>query len=108
MLIILGLGLSGAMAWVSFYLYDVIAHQDLPGGGGRSRWAGGPEFTRTVFELFGAVFLFGLVSMATGAFQVRTGRRPHPVLLALMFLLVAVMVYLGYRIIISAGQPDGP
>ena len=84
------------MAVIAFSLHATIVHGSDPGA--RSHWNGGPEFTRTMFELFGAVFLFGLVALAAGVFQVSTGRRSR-VSVTLMLLVVAAIIYLGYGIL---------
>ena len=96
LLIVMGLGLSVAMAMVAFWLYQATAFPALSAR--PSHWHGGPEFTRTTFELFGTVFFFGLVCMGGGTLQVCTGRR-NRLLLIPMLLLLAAMAYLGHGII---------
>jgi hypothetical protein len=98
LLIVLGPSLSVGMAVISYNLYSAIVTQDLPGAS--SRWHGGPEFTRTAFELFAAVFALGWTIFAGGLYQVRTGRR-HPVLVALVLIVAAIIAYLVYKIILS-------
>ena len=95
LLIVLGLMLSFAMAGLSFYLWRTIHY---PGqSGGTSRWTGGTEMTDRTFQLFGTIFVFGLVCLATGIFQVRTGRR-NLIFLVLLLLLVGLMILLGSQI----------
>lgn len=94
--VVAGTGLCLAMLGIGGYLYTLILHRDDPGA--HSRWTGSPEFTRLVFELFGAVFLFGLLAAVAGAYQIRHGR-PDRFLAAGLFLLLAVMFYLGYGIL---------
>ena len=101
LLIVLGPILSVGIAVIAFHLHDTIVHNDDPGS--HSRWTGSPELTRTAFELFGAVFLFGLIASAAGVFQVRTGRR-NATLAALMVLAVAGMLYLGYKVTSAVGS----
>jgi hypothetical protein len=94
-LIVLGLALSFGMAGLSFYLWRTIHY---PGqSGGTSRWTGGAEMTARTFQLFGTIFAFGLVCVATGFFQVRTGRR-NMMMVVLLLLLVGLMIFLGNQI----------
>ena len=95
-LIFLGMSLSAAMAYLSYVIHQVILRNGEPGS--RSHWNGSAEFTRTVFELFGTVFVFGLVATAAGVYILRT-RRISRVLGALMALLGLGMGYLGYVIV---------
>lgn len=100
-LILFGSGLSVAMAASAFYLSNTIVFNKQSGP--HSHWNGGPEFTRTTFELFGSIFLLGILSVTGGGYQVSTGRR-HPVLVALVFPVAGAVAYFGYCII-SAPHP---
>jgi hypothetical protein len=91
LLIVLGLMLSCAMAGISFYLWQTIHYP------GQSRWSGSAEMTARTFQLFGTIFVFGLVCLATGIFQVRTGRR-NMIAVAFLLLLVGIMIFLGNQI----------
>ena len=99
LLIVLGPCLSVGTVVIASSLHQTIVHGNDPGA--RSHWNGSPELTRMAFELFGAVFLFGLVALAAGVFQVGTGRR-NRVLLVFMLLVVAAMFYLGYGVYMAA------
>ena len=90
-LIVLGAGLSVGITAIANYIYLGIHHDSLPGS---PRWTGSPEFTHVTFELCAAIFAFGFVSILAGAYQVWRGRR-HPLLVALVIALAAVIVYLG-------------
>ena len=95
LLIVLGLMLSLGMAGLSFCLWRTIHY---PGhSGGTSHWTGSVEMTDRTFQLFGTIFTFGLVCLATGIFQVRTGRR-NMIAVALLLLLVGLMIFLGNQI----------
>jgi hypothetical protein len=95
LLVVLGLMLSLGMAGLSLFLWRTIHH---PGqSGGTSRWTGGAEMTDRTFQLFGTIFVFGLVCLGTGIFQVRTGRR-NMILVVLLLLLVGLMFFLGNQI----------
>ena len=95
LLVALGPMLSLAMAGLSFYLWRTI---HFPGqSGGASRWTGSAEMTARTFQLFGTIFVFGLACLATGIFQVRTGRR-NVISVVLLLLLVGLMFFLGNQI----------
>ncbi len=95
-LIVLGPGLSAAMALAARELYGASTLARLTGR--PVRWHGSPEFTRTAFELFGAVFLIGVAVFLGGVYQVRTGRR-HRVLVVFTLGLAAVTAYLVCSVI---------
>ena len=95
LLIVLGLMLSIGMAGLSLFLWRTIHYQGQMGG--TARWTGSAEMTARTFQLFGTIAAFGLVCLATGIFQIRTGRR-NVVFVVLLLLLVGVMVLLGSQI----------
>ena len=95
LLICLGVGLSGGIAYIASVIHHLIVRNGAPGS--TSHWNGSAEFTRVVFELFGTVFVFGLVSIAAGLYILRT-RRISRLLGAIMVLLAFGMGYLGYVI----------
>jgi len=98
LLIVLGSLLSVGIAVMATILALTI-HNDQPQG---SHWTGSHEFTVHVFELFAAVFVFGLVALAGGIFQLRRGRASWPAMIVLIAL-VLVMFFLGQQIV-SAPQ----
>lgn len=91
-MVFLGPLLSISMSVIAFYLWQTIALKGQLGS--HSRWTGSHEMTVSTFELFAAVFVFGLVALAAGIFQIRRGR-PNKILVAMLFLLVAIMIFLG-------------
>ena len=99
-LMVLGAGLSVSMAVSAWYLFVTITFYKQSGAHGH--WNGGLEFTRLTFELFGAVFVCGLLVMTGGCYQASTGRR-HPVLIALLLPVAGAIVYFVYGIL-SAPQ----
>lgn len=99
LLLVLGPGLSIAMAALWFWLSGVIRQDHLAGS--TEHWRGGPEFTHLVFGLFGSIFVFGLITTAAGVYQVSQSRR-SPWLIAAMLLAAGSMVYFGYNIMHSA------
>ncbi len=96
LLVVLGVGLSAGIVYIAYVIHQLILRNGEPGS--RSHWSGSAEFTRTIFELFGTVFVFGLVSLAAGVYILRT-RRISRVLGAVMVVLAFAMAYLGYTIV---------
>lgn len=93
-LIVLGSLLSVGIAVIAAILASVIAQGDQTGA---SHWTGSHDFTVHVFELFAAVFVFGVVALGGGIFQVRRGRASWPAVI-LMLVLLGAMFYLGQQI----------
>ena len=94
LLIVIGSGLSLGITLIAAYLGWTIAQNDQAGG---THWTGSHEMTVKVFELFAAVFVFGLVAIGGGILQLRNGR-PSWAALALLLGLVMVMYFLGQGI----------
>ena len=95
LLVVLGVFLSGSMAFLVHWLQQALLHNDDPGA--RSHWNGSAEFTRNVFGLFWSVFVFGLVALSAGVYILRT-RRLSRVIAAIMGVVVLAMIYYGYTI----------
>jgi len=83
------------MVWLISFLSWTIAHNNEPG---HSHWRGSQQFTKLVFELFGTIFLFGIVSFIGGCLQLRSGRPSWPIIIISLGL-VAVMCFLGWQIV---------
>src|SRR3954452_4854439 len=99
MLIVIGLGLSLGMLWLTSYLSWTIAHNNRPE---RSHWNGSRQCTIQVFELFGAIFLFGVAAFVGGVLLLRRGRPSWPIIV-LSLGLFAIMCFLGWQIVQSKG-----
>lgn len=93
-LIVLGSLLSVGISVIAAWLGSTIWGAQQPGG---RRWTGSHDFTVTVFELFAAVFAFGLVALGGGIFQVRRSRA-SVLAVVLMLALAVVMIFLGAQI----------
>ena len=91
LLIVLGACLIIGIAVVAAFMASTIAHNDQPG---RTHWTGSHEMTVRVFQLFAALFVFGIVSIAGGIFQLRRGRASWVAMVVLLGL-VAIMYFLG-------------
>src|SRR5258707_11810633 len=94
LLIVIGSLLSIGIGVIAAFLASTIAHNDEPG---TAHWTGTHEFTIRVFELFAVVFVFGLVALVGGIFQLRRGRASK-LAIVVMLILVAVMFFLGQGI----------
>ena len=94
LLIILGGCLSLGVGVIAILVASTIGHNELPG---RSHWTGSHEMTVRVFELFATLFVFGIVSIGGGTFQLRRGR-PSWLAMLVMLALVAVMYFVGQEI----------
>jgi hypothetical protein len=92
LLVVLGSCLSAGMALFAAFLAWTIANNDRPGG---THWTGTHDFTVQVFELLATVFVFGLVAVGGGIFQLRHGRPSWPAAIVLVGL-VAVMFFIGH------------
>jgi asparagine N-glycosylation enzyme membrane subunit Stt3 len=99
-LIILGSLLTVGIAGIAAFLASTIAHHDA---GNSTRWTGSHDFTVTVFELFAAIFVFGLAALGGGIFQLRRGR-PSKLAMLGMLILVVVMFFLGKGIMSEPGK----
>ena len=94
LLIVVGACLSTGMAALAAFMASTIARGDRPGG---THWTGSHNMTIRVFELFATIFVFGLVSVAGGIFQLRSGRASWLAMFG-MFALIAVMYFLGQSV----------
>ena len=94
LLIILDGCLSLGVGVIAIFVASTIGHNELPG---RSHWTGSHEMTMRVFELFATLFVFGIVSIGGGTFQLRRGR-PSWLAMLVMLALVAVMYFVGQEI----------
>jgi hypothetical protein len=86
--IVLGSSLTIVIPVIAARLASIVMHPDELG---QPRWTGSHDFTAHVFELFATIFVFGLVVLAGGVFQLRRGRNSR---LAITFLIVLVVVML--------------
>ena len=99
LLVVFGSCLSLGAAVLAAFLGWTIASYQYPR---TSHWTGSHEMTIQVFVLFATVFVFGLVAAGAGVFQLRRGRVSWPAN-SILFVLAAMMVFLGYRIMILPG-----
>ena len=99
LLVVFGCCLSLGAALLTVFLGWTIAGYQYPR---TTHWTGSHEMTIQVFVLFATVFVFGLVAGGAGVFQLRRGRVSW-LANGILLVLVAMMVFLGYRIMILPG-----
>ena len=90
-LLLLGLFLTGFMSVLTWNMAPMLLY---PGEEvtGSSRFTGTAEQAGMIFRLFGAVIVFGLATIASGALQIRTGRR-NRIATIVMLVLFAVIAF---------------
>ena len=92
LLVILGTFLVIFMGGLGVILGGIIAETGQPGK--TQRFTGGPEDILFIAVIFGLVILFGLLSMATGAWQVWHGK-PNTTLRVIMFVVAGLLLLIG-------------
>lgn len=73
MLIVIGAGLTGGMAYLIVLIARIIQGSDDPDA--TTRFTGTPAQAAMTFGILGVVLVFGLVALAGGAWQARYGTR---------------------------------
>jgi magnesium-transporting ATPase (P-type) len=92
MLIVIGAGLTAAMAYLIVLIARLIEGSDDPGA--TSSFTGTQAQAAMVFGLLGLVLAFGLVALAGGAWQARYGTR-NPRLVKVVLAFGAVFLAIG-------------
>jgi len=87
--VVLGMGLMAGMAMLTLWAYKLI-HKS---GSSGARFTGTEEQMHTMLSVFGFVFVFGLVGVVAGLWQLIFGRR-NLVLVGIMIVL-AVLLFLA-------------
>ena len=99
LLLIVGVGLAGAMAYLAWYLNDLIAAPPDPHGTG---WTGSPAMTRDTFWIFGTVGLIGVGAVLNGVWVMRHGAFNRALRIA--FLLVAAALVIQVALFLQVYQ----
>lgn len=71
--LVLGLLLVGGMGYLMLLIADIMRHSADPGA--TTRFNGTPAQAAAIFAVLAFVWLFGVVSVVTGAWMLRYGRR---------------------------------
>jgi hypothetical protein len=88
--ITVGTALSITMAALAVYLWVLLNNEST----GSATSTSSHDFTLHTLELFGVVFVFGLVATAAGIYQLRQGCTSR-VSIVLLIILVGIMLYLA-------------
>ena len=91
-LVLLGAFLVIFMGGLGIVLGGIIARTGQPGDS--TRFTGGPEVIMFIVAIFGLVIAFGLVSVASGAWQIWYGK-PNRIVMVVMFLLAGLLWVIG-------------
>jgi MFS family permease len=88
--LLIGLFLVGLMGTITYNLAPSLLSPAAPADG--SRFTGTPEQALVILGLFGLVIAFGVGSIASGLWQIATGRRNKWIFIAMLALFVVVML----------------
>ena len=94
--LLIGVFLVGLMGTITFNLAPLMLRTGEPAASG-ARFTGTAEQAQLILGLFGLVILFGLTSMASGLWQIKTGRRNKWIFI-LMLALVVLLVLAGWLV----------
>ena len=86
--LLIGLFLVGLMGTITFNLAPTLL--GAPGDG--ARFTGTPEQGFLILGLFALIIVFGLTSMASGLWQIKTGRRNKWIFIFMLGLVVVLLV----------------
>ncbi len=88
--LLLGLFLVGLMGTIAYYLAPALLSPAAATEG--SRFTGTPEQALMILGLFGLVVTFGVGSIASGLWQIVTGRRNKWIFILMLVLFVVLML----------------
>lgn len=91
-LVVVGTLLTGGMAYLTAYVMGVVAQSDDPLA--RVRFTGDAGDQAFMFGVFGLVMLIGVVSLAAGVWQIRTGTT-NSRLVVVMLMLASLFALIG-------------
>ncbi len=89
-LLVLGMFLVGMMGIVTLNTAGIMSHPGDEIGG--SSFTGDAAQGRMILTLFGAVIVFGLGTMASGIYQIRTGQRSRVIVIGTLLMAAALGV----------------
>jgi MFS family permease len=90
--LVIGIFLVGLMGTITYNVAPLLLR---PAGGaqGGARFTGTPEQASLILGLFGLVIAFGLGSILSGLWQIKTGRRNKWLLIAMVALFVVLVLF---------------
>lgn len=90
--LLIGLFLVGLMGTITYNLAPALL--PLPGAPqGGARFTGTPEQAQLILALFGLVIAFGLGSILSGLWQIKTGRRNKWLFIAMVLLFIVLIFF---------------
>jgi MFS family permease len=89
--LLIGLFLVGLMGTITYYLAPALLSPAAATEG--SRFTGTPEQALMILGLFGLVITFGFGSIASGLWQIVTGRRNKWIFILMLALFVVLMLF---------------
>jgi hypothetical protein len=87
-----GLFLVGMMGTITYYLAPALLSPAVARPDGGSRFTGTPGQALMILGLFGLVITFGVGSIASGLWQIATGRRNKWIFILMLVLFVVLML----------------
>lgn len=88
--LLIGLFLVGLMGTITYYLAPALLNPAAAAEG--ARFSGTPGQALMILALFGLVITFGVGSIASGIWQIVTGRRNKWIFILMLLLFVVVLV----------------
>ena len=88
----IGVFLVGLMGTITYNLAPLML-QTSGAAGGAARFTGTPEQAQLILGLFGMVIAFGLGSIVSGLYQIKTGRRNKWLFIFMVLLFVILILF---------------
>lgn len=89
--LLMGLFLVGMMGTITYYVAPIMLPADTPSISDH-RFSGTPQQALMILGLFSLVILFGVTSMVSGLWQIKTGRRNKWIFIFMMGLVIVLLV----------------
>lgn len=93
--LLIGLFLVGLMGTITYNLAPLMFPLVEPRGA-NARFTGTPEQAQMILALFGMVIAFGLGSVVSGLWQIKTGRRNKWLFIGMVALFVVLILFSWY------------
>lgn len=94
MQLLIGVFLIGLMGTITYNLAPLLLQAGESAGG--ARFTGTPQQAQLILALFGMVLLFGLGSLVSGVWQIRTGRRNKWLFIMMVALFLVLIGFSWY------------
>ena len=95
--LVIGVFLVGLMGTITYNLAPLMFPARPPAAGrSGARFTGTPEQAQLILGLFGMVMVFGLGSIVSGVWQIKTGRRNKWLFIVMVALFVVLILFSWY------------